>query len=173
MNIDLSKFHDETVSSIHIEEKLEKSTLDINGRGIKFIEPIRYEGEIYKVINGDKLLHINIYYKYEEACGRCLESFIKEGNTVLSGKLVEKMDKVTQDEEDDEEIIYYIGEKLDLSEYIMSMVILSLPMKPLCDKECKGLCPKCGTNHNKEECDCVVENIDPRLAKLKDFFPEK
>ena len=172
MNIDLSGFHDETVSSIHIEGKLEKNTLDINGRRIKFIEPIRYEGEIYKV-NGDRLLHININYKYEEACGRCLESFIKEENTVLSGKLVKKTDKITEAEEDDEEAIYYEGENLDLSQYIMSMVILSLPMKPLCDEKCKGLCPKCGTNHNKEECDCVVEDIDPRLAKLKDFFPEK
>lgn len=172
MSIDLSSFHDETVFSIYIEEKLEKSSLDINGRYIKFMEPIKYEGEIYKV-NGDKLLHININYKYEEICGRCLEPFVKEQNTVLSGKLMKKTGKIIEFEEDNDEAIYYEGENLNLSPYITSMVILSLPMKPLCDETCKGLCPKCGVNHNKEECDCVVEDIDPRLAKLKDFFSEK
>ena len=171
MGIDLSSFRDETISSIHIEEILEQDTLNINGRDIKFIEPIKYEGDIYKV-DGDRQLHININYKYEEACGRCLESFTREENTVLSGKIIKKMDKITQDE-DDEEAIYYQGEELNLSQYIINMIILSLPMKPLCDEKCKGLCPKCGANHNKEECNCVIENIDPRLAKLKDFFPDK
>lgn len=170
MCIDLSALYDEAVLSLHVEKELQKDSLEINGRKIRFIGPIKYEGEIYKA-QGDKLLHINITYKYEEACGRCLESFIKEGSAVLTGRLVEKVDEVTQDEEED--FIYYVGEKLDLTEDIMSMVILSLPMKPLCDEECKGLCPKCGTNHNKEECNCVVEDIDPRLAKLKDFFPKK
>ena len=28
-------------------------------------------------------------------------------------------------------------------------------------------------NLNKEECDCVLEEIDPRLEKLKDFFPKE
>jgi uncharacterized protein len=170
MCIDLSALYDEAVLSLHVEKELQKDSLEINGRKIRFIGPIKYEGEIYKA-QGDKLLHINITYKYEEACGRCLESFIKEGSSALTGRLVEKVDEVTQDEEED--FIYYVGEKLDLTEDIMSMVILSLPMKPLCDEECKGLCPKCGTNRNKEECNCVVEDIDPRLAKLKDFFPKE
>ena len=171
MYVDLSSFHDETVSSIHIEGELQKSSLNINGRKIKFIEPIRYEGEIYRV-DGDKSLHINIDFKYEEVCGRCLEPFIREENTVLSGKLIQKVDEIAQYEEDD--FIYYDDNgNLDLTEDIIDMVILSFPMKPLCDEGCKGLCPKCGANHNKEECDCVVDDIDPRLAKLKDFFPKE
>lgn len=170
MCIDLSALYDEAVLSLQVEKELQKDSLEINGRKIKFVGPIKYEGDIYKA-QGDKLLHINITYKYEEACGRCLELFIKEGNSVLTGRLVKKVDEVPRDGEDD--LIYYVGEKLDLTEDIMSMVILSLPMKPLCDEECKGLCPKCGANHNKEECNCVVEDIDPRLAKLKDFFPKK
>jgi|UPI0006B59322 uncharacterized protein len=170
MCIDLSGFHDETVMSLHIEGELHKDSLNIDGRKIKFIEPIKYKGEIYRA-QGEKLIHILINYKYEEACGRCLESFINERDTVLSGRLVEEVDDITQDEEDD--LIYYVGEKLDLTEDIMSMVILSLPMKPLCDEECKGLCPKCGTNLNKGKCNCIVENIDPRFAVLKDFFPKE
>ncbi|MCF6466412.1 YceD family protein [Clostridium sp. Cult2] len=170
MSIDLSNFRDNAVSSIPVKGKLEKDIIDINGRKIKFIEPIKYDGEIYRV-DKDKLLHLNISYLYEEACGRCLEPFVKEEKTVLSGKLVEKTDKIGLDDED--EIIYYKDEKLDLAEYIISSIILSLPMKPLCHEECKGLCPKCGANHNKEDCQCVIEDVDPRLAILKDLFPKK
>ena len=170
MNVDLSNFRDEAVSSSPVKGKLEKDFLDVNGRKIKFIEPIRYEGEIYRV-DKDKLLHLNIFYNYEEACGRCLELFTKEEESVLSGKLIEKMDRIDFDGED--EVIYYSYEELDLDEYIISTIILSLPMKPLCHDECKGLCPKCGTNRNKEECQCVIEDVDPRLAILKDLFPKK
>ncbi|MCF6462681.1 YceD family protein [Clostridium sp. Cult1] len=170
MSIDLSNFRDKAITSIPIKGQLKKETLDVNGRRIKFIEPIRYVGEIYRV-DKDKLLNLNIIYNYEEACGRCLEPFTKEEKTVLSGKLSEKTDEIGLDGED--EIIYYMDEKLDLSEYIISAIILSLPMKPLCHEECKGLCPVCGINHNKEDCQCVIEDVDPRLAILKDLFPKK
>lgn len=170
MYIDLSGLRDEAVSSIHIEGELQKSSLEINGRKIKFLEPIKYEGEIYKV-GRDKLIHTNISYRYSEACGRCLEPFNKEENTVLSGKLIEKSEDLMENQE--ETIVYYAGDELDLTEDIISTIILSLPMKPLCNEKCKGLCPKCGTNHNKEECNCIVEDIDPRFAILKDFFPKK
>ena len=32
--------------------------------------------------------------------------------------------------------------------------VLTLPMKPLCSDDCKGLCPVCGTNLNRGTCDC-------------------
>ncbi len=70
-------------------------------------------------------------------------------------------------------MIYYDGEELDITEDIRDMVILSLPMKPLCSDTCKGLCPKCGTNLNEEKCNCVLEEIDPRLEKLREFVPKE
>lgn len=170
MNIDLSKFQEKTISSIQIEGKLDKDSLVINGREINFVEPISYEGNIYKV-DGDKILHVDINYIYEEACGRCLESFTKKDSVVLSGKLIEETDEVTSD--DEEEIIFYRNGELNLVDTIISTIILALPMKPLCDVECKGLCSKCGVNHNKEECECIIENVDPRFEKLKNFFPKE
>ena len=134
------------------------------------MEPIEYKGQIYRV-GKDKQLHLDINYKYEEECGRCLEPFVREESTVLSGKLVEDVGGDCEDEE--EELIYHTGDKLNLDKYIMDMVVLSLPMKPLCNVGCKGLCPKCGVNQNKKDCDCDVEDVDPRLAILKDFFPEE
>jgi len=44
---------------------------------------------------------------------------------------------------------------------------LALPMKPLCQNGCQGLCATCGTNLNRTTCDCQPHWDDPRLAVLK------
>ncbi len=45
--------------------------------------------------------------------------------------------------------------------------VLSLPVKPLCRPDCKGLCPQCGKNLNTGSCSCVHEEGDPRMAALR------
>lgn len=171
MKIDLIRFQEKTDPSIQIQGELEEDSLTINSREISFVGPITYEGNIYKV-DFDKFLHLDIDYAYKEACGRCLDVFKVEDSISLSGKLVEETDEPLSDlDEEEEETITYKNGKLDLRNIIMSTIILSLPMKPLCDRDCKGLCSKCGANHNREECECVIDNIDPRFEKLKNFFP--
>ena len=44
---------------------------------------------------------------------------------------------------------------------------LALHVKPLCGENCKGLCPGCGCNRNRESCNCVSSGGDPRLAALR------
>ena len=61
------------------------------------------------------------------------------------------------------------------SKIIEQTLDFNLPQKVLCDEDCKGLCPKCGANLNKETCSCSEtasdeDYIDPRFAKLKDLF---
>jgi len=55
-------------------------------------------------------------------------------------------------------------------------VILSIPLKPVCDEQCKGLCPVCGENKNERDCGCVEKQTDPRwqsLPKLKKNNPKR
>ena len=42
-------------------------------------------------------------------------------------------------------------------------------MKPLCADDCKGLCPVCGKNLNRETCDCNRTWDDPRMAALREL----
>ena len=46
-------------------------------------------------------------------------------------------------------------------------LVLSLPGKPLCNKNCKGLCQNCGHNLNLGPCSCSETQGDPRLATLR------
>lgn len=58
---------------------------------------------------------------------------------------------------------------LDLKEAIRQYALLAIPMKPLCKKNCAGLCARCGKNLNQGKCDCPPDDIDPRWAKLADL----
>ena len=61
---------------------------------------------------------------------------------------------------------------LDLQEAIRQYALLTTPMKPLCDENCAGLCPRCGQNLNQGSCGCPPKEMDPRWAKLKHFVKE-
>ena len=45
-------------------------------------------------------------------------------------------------------------------------VLLALPMKVICQSDCRGLCANCGANLNHEECRCETHATDPRMAPL-------
>ena len=71
---------------------------------------------------------------------------------------------------DDLDLDYYTGEIVDLESILREQIILMLPLKPLCDEACEGLCPYCGANRTSETCSCPTDAVDSpfaRLAKLK------
>lgn len=85
-----------------------------------------------------------------------------------------------------EELLYYpadaapageltIGEDgyVDIAPLVRELTILELPIHPLCKPDCLGLCQECGINLNEEACDCVYDEIDPRLAKLKELLDKE
>ncbi len=93
--------------------------------------------------------------KLNTICARCLEKFILPIKTefVAIFKKKEMADKI-----DNEEGIYvYEKNEIDLFNYIRETLLLELPIKPLCNSDCKGLCPVCGKNLNKEKCNCKKE----------------
>jgi uncharacterized protein len=75
-------------------------------------------------------------------------------------------------EEDDLSTAFYENETIDLGQLMREQLYLSLPMKPLCHEDCRGLCPQCGTNVNRGSCSCQHEWEEPRLAVLKTLKKE-
>jgi uncharacterized protein len=72
-------------------------------------------------------------------------------------------------EEDDLSTAFYENEEIDLGQLMREQFYLSLPMKPLCGPDCKGLCPICGTNLNRGTCECKREWDDPRFSALREL----
>ena len=60
------------------------------------------------------------------------------------------------------------GQLLDMTAVIAQYIDLSLPMKPVCRTDCKGLCAHCGSDLNVSACGCD-RLIDSRWAPLADM----
>ncbi len=58
---------------------------------------------------------------------------------------------------------------LDMSEAIRQYFGLSMPFKPVCREDCKGLCLTCGADLNETDCPCDKVIRDPRWGALLDL----
>jgi uncharacterized protein len=107
----------------------------------------------------------------ELPCSRCLEPFALPVDAAFDLRYhpqeLNTGDEDREIAEDDLSTAFYEHEQIDLGQLMREQFLLSLPMKPLCGDDCKGLCPICGANLNKTTCGCRRDWDDPRLAVLK------
>ena len=100
-------------------------------------------------------------------CVRCLDEFNQKLDTDFTELFAFDHRTTT-----DSDLLVPDSGMIDLAPLIREYMLLDLPLKPLCKQDCAGLCPICGINLNHETCDCQVEQIDPRLSKLKDLLDD-
>ena len=136
------------------------------------------DGELTMIRTGDGILvDGDLYTSVELACSRCLEPFSTPVRFAIEEEFKPTIDIVTgaklpQTEADEPATRIDARHILDLSEVVRQNLLLALPMYPVCRSKCKGLCPNCGQNWNEGPCDCTFEQIDPRLAVLKQLLEE-
>ena len=116
-------------------------------------------------------LTLRVELSYSSECARCLApvdgvfSLDFERTVTTEGTIDE--DKL---EELADEYVVLCGNELDVDEPLCEELLLGFPMRLLCSDDCEGLCPKCGRPRREGDCGCVLKEIDPRLAVLKNFF---
>ncbi|MFQ6103831.1 MAG: DUF177 domain-containing protein [Candidatus Glassbacteria bacterium] len=103
-------------------------------------------------------------------CRRCLKTC--DINIHLKKELYIKRGSYPEEESYDDYIVISPDEReIELENPLNELLLLEFPAYPLCDSDCKGLCPNCGRDLNEGKCDCKLESIDPRweaLRKLRD-----
>jgi uncharacterized protein len=113
----------------------------------------------------------------ELACSRCLEGYGAAVDAAFDlrylPQAVNTGDEDQEISEDDLSTAFYRDEVIDLGQLVREQFYLALPMKPLCRSDCRGLCPECGTNLNRDRCGCTGGWVDPRLDALRALLPEK
>ena len=166
MKIDLSRLFDRAVYKIDFEHFLDLGKIQSSSSEIVLANPVKVKGSVYKT-DEDLYLDAKVSYEYYENCSRCLKEFVNKEETVLSGRLMEASQS---SDTEDEFVFLYDGDQIEITEQVFTSILLSLPMKSLCNDNCRGLCLVCGKDLNIEECSCDIQEIDPRLAKLKDLF---
>jgi uncharacterized protein len=134
-----------------------------DGERIGFLKPVTIDGNL-SIIEDIITLEASISTELELPCSRCLNNF----SYPLEIQIHEKFSNHPHEEDDD--IIFIEENTIDISNIVKNNIIISLPIQKLCKEDCKGLCQHCGINFNHSSCNCMNENIDPRLSKLKDLF---
>jgi uncharacterized protein len=108
-------------------------------------------------------------------CSRCAEPYPIANTSTFHVRFrprpvaseVNEEVEITDEEELDVE--FYSARAVPLRDLAMEQIQLSIPMKPLCDESCLGLCPTCGVNRSREHCTCETSIVDDRWGALKDF----
>ena len=94
-------------------------------------------------------------------CDKCLKSITKSIELPFSQTFY-------KDGAEDEQDYVYFDSKLDATKAVRDEIVLSLPLSFVCSDDCKGLCPKCGTNLNEQQCDCDTSRQNA-FSVLKDL----
>lgn len=93
----------------------------------------------------------------EGTCARCLEAYTFPVGQDLRVVLAPRASAGEGEGDDDLGLGFFDGEEIDVTGLVVEHAILGLPTVPLCNENCRGLCPQCGTNRNVRPCTCDVE----------------
>jgi uncharacterized protein len=144
--------------------------IDISGEGNKN----RIKGKCNMIRTQRSILvRCSLNTEMEIPCSRCLGKYRQPVKIKFNEEFFPTLDVLTGTAlpAPEEASSFTIDEQhiLDISEAVRQYFLLGVPMKPLCRKDCAGLCPTCGKNLNQGKCDCPADNTDPRWARLADL----
>src|SRR5574338_520950 len=101
------------------------------------------------------------------ACVRCLKEFKYPLQWEITGLYAFNKKSVSESE-----LLVPDDAHPDLAPLIREYALLEIPIKPLHDPECKGLCIECGQDLNVKDCGHSQESDDSPFATLKDLLDE-
>ena len=116
----------------------------------------------------------NVRFTADFQCSRCLEPYPIANNSAFHLTFAPRPEASEENEDievgpDELDVEFYSERTVPLKQLAAEQIQLSIPMKPLCDESCLGLCPECGANRNRETCSCQSSVVDERWGALQDI----
>lgn len=170
VKIDVAGLKREVGGELSREFTLAVEPIELFGDTVVF-EPARVGLKMYNV--GDSIsAFFDLDVKARLRCSRCLETFsypISSSFQVTYRDSADSVDK--RDSAGDEDIVLYSDDLVDVSDDVRQQIVVTLPMKPVCADDCKGLCTVCGQNLNVGLCGCAQdEAADSRWTALGELL---
>jgi len=109
--------------------------------------------------------------RFNVVCSRCLgPALVKVEEPDLQVTFLPPNEEKVQEELSADDLNTYVhdGEVIDLESLLREVLILAIPLAPLCQPDCKGICTSCGIDLNREACTCRGQstNMTPWAAAL-------
>jgi uncharacterized protein len=167
MLLDLSRFR---AGDEHLDRRIDGSVLARDDDDFRIAGPVTLVADLHKDAQKVRLTG-RVTATLDLDCSRCVEAFEIPVDARFDMLLLPQAENTGEEERevkaDDVGVSYYENDVIDLAEVVREQLYLALPMKPLCRDDCRGLCPVCGKNKNREACACQAEWVDPRLEPLR------
>jgi uncharacterized protein len=112
------------------------------------------------------LLTSNIITVGSFECDRCVAPFGEQLTSSYTMLYVHEGSETEYLDPEEFQVLSAGQNIIDLTEDVRQTLLLAVPFKLLCNKECKGLCPTCGVNLNQGSCSCKNESVDERWEQL-------
>lgn len=156
MKIDIQKL---SQGPIEVELDHRPNYFDLKGDDYRIEGNIK--GELTFTLLGKRvLMHGKLKVTIITECVSCLEEVKvpvdKEVSVVFEPRDEQGEEEIVVDPEG-EDISYYKGKAVIPDRDIRELILVDIPCYPHCKEDCRGLCPKCGANLNRESCDCKIE----------------
>jgi len=133
--------------------------VDSKAEDVRFDAPVTGEVEVTRTARS-VYLRGRLVTTVPLVCGRCLTPY-RHGVTLMLAEEAQIGGPPAAEE------VLGPDLALDVTEAVRQQLLLVLPMVPVCRPDCRGLCPRCGTNLNERACGCARDAVgDPRLAPL-------
>ncbi|MEO5339644.1 MAG: DUF177 domain-containing protein [Magnetococcus sp. MYC-9] len=112
-----------------------------------------------------------VHAEVERVCARCLVPFATPLQAALDRLFVPGPDPAGADSQQEMvvELTYLEDYRLPLRTVVEEELLLALPMIPLCQQACAGLCATCGVDRNREPCHCEDAAMEGPFAVLKNL----
>jgi uncharacterized protein len=99
---------------------------------------------------------------WEGECRRCLRP--------VGGELKARVRELFRRGGGEDEGTYPMAEDhINLRDMVLDTLFAALPLLPLCQDDCLGLCSVCGADRNTAPCDCTEAVADPRWSALDEL----
>jgi uncharacterized protein len=136
------------------------------GTGIRLQGPLRVDLNASESGSGEVVVRGMVEGVLDQQCRRCLDPVavpLREEVTFVFAP----PDLLGDDADGEIRVLPAQDPDVDLAEPIREEVVLVAPSYVLCEPDCRGLCPQCGTDLNEATCECAVEEPDPRWDALR------
>ena len=165
MLIDLTDIVKNYGGKLELNEEFYMPETHFMGEDFTFDDKCVLKGHIF---NNSKMLELEaeVSGKARVHCARCGKPVTIDVHFLVS-EVLARDDTVHSE---DEEVVTYSGNEIELDEVITNSFLMNVSGKYLCSEDCKGLCPKCGKNLNDGDCGCNRDVIDPRWEKLAEIM---
>ena len=163
MILNLQKLINAPGERVEFQFEMDLSHVDFGGQ-CPAQDPVVVTGQV-RNIAGMLQLEMEERTVLRSVCDRCLTPFLNPKEISYQCMLAQEL----AGEEDDEIVLLEKDGTLDVGELARTEFILEMDTKTLCSPDCKGLCPGCGVNLNREPCRCKKQ-VDPRWAALEQLL---